>query len=145
MCSTVLWGSTGFCTWTHSIHEVFCIDGASSECVPLWCGVPRGSVLEPIIFTMYFAPFNRIHQMDCSSYHTYADDIYVYVSFNPNIESDKERYVGRLVASIREVRKWMLLHRLKLNGGKMEPIRLISKQNKAMLFPAANSVLGVAT
>ena len=66
------------------------IDGASSECVPLWCGEPQGSVLGPILFTMYTAPMNRILQGHGVSYHTYADDIYIYVLLNLNIESDKK-------------------------------------------------------
>ena len=45
-------------------------DGVSSECVPLWCGVTRGSVTGPIVFTMYTAPTNRILQR-------YADDKYM--------------------------------------------------------------------
>ena len=99
------------------------IDGALSECVPLWCGVPQGSVFGPILFTMYAAPINRIHQRHGVSYHTYADDMHIYVSFNPNIESDKERSMRRLVTCIRYIRKWMLLHRLKLNDGKTDVIR----------------------
>ena len=59
------------------------IDGASSECIPLWCGVPQGSVLGPIKFTMFTAPINRILQRHGASYHTYADDIQLYVSFKP--------------------------------------------------------------
>ena len=39
-------------------------DGASSECVPMWCLVPHVSVLGPIIFTMYTAPINRMLQSD---------------------------------------------------------------------------------
>ena len=35
------------------------------------------------------------------SYLTYAEDIQIYVSFNPNTESDKERYMGRLVTCIK--------------------------------------------
>ena len=63
----------------------FQIDGASSECVPLWCGEPQGSVLGTILFTMCTAPINRILQRHGISYHTYADDIQIYLSFNPSI------------------------------------------------------------
>ena len=62
------------------------IDGASSECVPVWCGVTWGSVLGPILFTMYTALINRILQRHGASYHTCADDIQICASFNPNID-----------------------------------------------------------
>ena len=47
------------------------IDEASSHCVSLWCGVPQGSVLGPIIFTMYTAPMSRIFQNHGVGYHAY--------------------------------------------------------------------------
>ena len=95
-------------SWFRSYHVQ--IDGASSECVPLWCGVPKGSVLGPTLFTMYTAPINRILQRHMVLATT-GDDIPIYVSFNPNTESDKERSMRHLVTCIREIRKWTLLHR----------------------------------
>ena len=101
-CSTVVWSDTGLCKCSTVVWR------------------DTGSVLGFIIFTMYTAPINRILQRNGVSYHTYVDDIQIYVSFYPNTESDKERFMGRLVTLIREIRHWILLHRLKLNDGKTE-------------------------
>ena len=46
------------------------IDDSSSNCVSLWCGVPQGSVLGPIMFTMYTAPMSRIFKKHGVGYHT---------------------------------------------------------------------------
>ena len=105
------------------------IDDSSSQYVSLWCGVAQGSVLGPIIFTMYTAPMSHIFKTHGVGYHTYADDIQIYVSFNPIIHGDEEQSITRLTACLAELRQWMLLHHLKLNDGKTEVIRFVSKHN----------------
>ena len=78
------------------------IDEALSHCVSLWCGVPQGSLQGPIRFTMYTAPMSRIFQKHGVGYHTYADDIQIYVSFNPITHGNKEQSMTRLTACLAE-------------------------------------------
>ena len=85
--------------------------------------MPQCSVLGPIVFKTYTVPINRTRQRRGVSYHTYADDVQICVSLNPNIKSDKER------ECIRKTRKRMLLHRLMVNNGKTEVIHFKSKHN----------------
>ena len=57
--------------------------GAKSSRISLECGVPQGSALGPILFTLYTSPLGQI----CSSkvhYHLYADDQQLYLSFKPD-------------------------------------------------------------
>ena len=55
--------------------------------------------------------------------------IQMYVSFDPIIHGDEEQAMTRLTACLAELRQWMLLHHLKLNDGKTEVIRFVSKHN----------------
>ena len=49
------------------------IDGESSEDVPLECGVPRGLVMGPLLFTLYLKPVADILERHNIRYHMYAD------------------------------------------------------------------------
>ena len=56
--------------------------GAKSDSISLKFGVPQGSVLGPILFTLYTSPLGQI----CSNkvhYHLYADDQQIYLHFKP--------------------------------------------------------------
>ena len=46
----------------------------------LLCGVSQGSVLVPILYSMYTAPPCRQHGLN---FHFYADETQIYFSFNP--------------------------------------------------------------
>ena len=59
-------------------------------------GVPQGSSLGPLPFSLYFAPLDNIKQSFGAHHHQYADDTYLYIFAN----KDQQRGVDH----------WNLLH-----------------------------------
>lgn len=57
------------------------LDGQYSSAMSIYSGVPQGSVLGPLLFTMYTANFINSFQF-CDS-HLYADDTQILYSFRP--------------------------------------------------------------
>ena len=92
-------------------------------------GVPQGSVLGPVLFTVYTTPIADICKKHQVHYHRFADDIQLYVSYNPAESEELNDAKIQLIQCIDEIRAWMLLHQLKLNDDKTEFMVLQSSHN----------------
>ena len=96
------------------------VGDANSSAAPLSCGVPQGSILEPILFKLYTTPLRKICNKHAVTYHLYADDQQLYLAFNPSNAGAKEQCIEQLQGCIADIRKWMSANMLKLNDEKTE-------------------------
>lgn len=107
-------------------RQTVSFNGISATTVDLLYGVPQGSVLGPLLFTMYTADVCDIAVSHGLGTHAYADDQQSYVHCRP---SDAESAVVRFKAYFSDVEEWMTRNRLKLNPDKTEFIWFGSRLN----------------
>ena len=93
------------------------INNSSSDPLPLTTGVPQGSVLGPLLFTLYTSPINEIFTSPNISFHLYADDTQLYISFS---SSDSTIALNTLSTCLDSVYSWLTLNRLSVNPDKTE-------------------------
>ena len=97
------------------------VSGFQSEKGFLQFGVPRGSVLGPVLFKMYTQPLVHIMRKFNICYQLYADDTQLYGSVYPNKLPD---LINRFEQCIAEIKTLMKVNKLKLNDEKTEVILL---------------------
>ena len=70
-------------------------------------GIPTGSVLGPIIFTIYPSPFGKIARKYNVEIHIYADDTQLYIYFKMKVPSSQLEALMILQSCVSEIKSCM--------------------------------------
>ena len=90
--------------------------GSVSAPHPLLTGVPQGSVLGPLLFSLYTKSLGSVIKSHVFSYHCYADDTQLFLSFPPSATQVNKK----ISACLADISSWMARYPLKLNLNKTE-------------------------
>jgi len=107
-------------------HAIKNKDGSFTKWVKIECGVPQGSVLAPLLFSLFIQDIAEIIGGRCK-FHLYADDLQLYIHF-----SCKPEEIAKCVALVNEILAdvvhWSLKQGLKLNPTKSQVIIIGSER-----------------
>ena len=101
--------------------------GTKSTNITLTTGVPQGSVLGPILFSLYVGPLYDITVQHGIRAHFYADDTQLYIAIDPR--SDTSLALKTVESCLEHIKKWMKHNFLKLNDDKTEMLLVGSRSN----------------
>ena len=87
----------------------------SSAFAPVHSGVPQGSVLGPIVFTMYIKPLSAIIDSSSIIHHSFSDDFQLQM-FAPTYEISE--LLHSIQSCIGDVMAWAPANMHKLNNNK---------------------------
>ena len=117
------------------------MNGERSESLDLHFGVPQGSCLGPLLFTLNSSKFFHVTKPHLPVAQ-YADDSQLYVSFKPNNEVNESKAIESMALCIRGIRTWVWMDKLKLklNDDKTELMIIGSRQQLEKVSVAELSV-----
>ena len=111
--------------------HVQCINIGSilSDAKRLLYGVPQGTVLGTILFSLYSTPLSRVIQ-NHPGISFYADDTQLYVNLtHKNVASA----LDKLSCCLEDIKRWLSTNKLKLNPDKTEFIVFSTKSHREKL------------
>ena len=115
-----------------SCHTQSVFVGYESAPSVLKCGVPQGSVLGPLLFTLYRHPLSTVICQSGISYHFFADDSQLH---NSSVPSDFPVLACCLKDCIEDVAEWMADSKLKMNDDKTELMAIGTRSKLSQVIP----------
>ena len=109
------------------------ISNVVSDREKLKYGVPQGSCLGPILFLIYASTLFNVIEQHLPNAHCYADDHQIYLSFKPVNQTSQEEALHVIQNCVKDVRKWMLVNKLKINDSKTEFLIIGSKHQLSQI------------
>ena len=131
--SAVSW----FSSYLSSRYQRVRYEDSVSEMLPLTNGVPQGSILGPVLFTIYIN--DLISVITYSQAAAYVDDSQLYFKFSVSASSSAMAAVNQ---DLRNIRKWCATNALLINPDKTKLVVVGSAQLIKKLPPISLSLLG---
>ena len=102
-----------------------------SEKFNLQCGVPQGSCLGPLLFTIYASKLFEVIKSYLPQSHVQADDTQLYLSFIADSACSQNDAVEAMEQCIQAIRSRMIKDKLRMNDNKTEFMIIGTKKQLA--------------
>ena len=112
------------------------IGSVTSEPSICLSGLPQGSVLGPILFSLYISLIGQIVSDFSISHQQYADDVQLYINLKSTTIGTS---ISRLKTCLSTLHSWLCFNGLSLNPDKSEAI-LFGTHQRLQTFPATPSI-----
>ncbi len=107
-----------FASYLSGRTQVVKINDTTSEIKDVVFGVPQGSVLGPILFTIYMTPLGALIEECGLKRQTFADDTGIYHAISPKDRISQNATIDKIGDGIKRVTSFMKSNKLKVNDDK---------------------------
>ena len=119
--------------WDGTAFDSVYVWEAVSDKFDLLDGVPQGSCLGPLLFTVYASALFDVVEKHLPNVHCYADDSQLYISFSPKAHSGQADAVAAIKDRIQDIRHWMSQDKLLMNDAKLTELRMITRHESQLI------------